>query len=60
MKKFHGWNIIDDCHEDTDNLDWTIEKFGSSNSAGRWFWDNGKFYFKNADDALLYTLRWSE
>ena len=60
MKKLYGWTVVDDCYSDLGNLTWADERFGPSNSAGRWFWDNGKFYFRNEEDALLYILKWNE
>lgn len=60
MKKFYGWIVVDDCYESLDNVDWADKKFGPGNSAGRWFWDESKFYFRNEEDALFYILRWNE
>lgn len=38
---------------------WCVENFGYPN-LGRWSWDNyRKFSFKNEEDAVLFSLRWT-
>lgn len=42
---------------------WCTKQFGPRNRGARedWRWEhiNGKFWFKNEDDRLLFVLKWS-
>ena len=48
-----------------DMMEWCVETFGASAEMGvwtpgaRWYANNAKFWFRNENDVLLFTLRWS-
>lgn len=61
MKKFHGWyRIADELLFVEDAWEWVRNTMGAPNETGRWFYQNGFYYFKNERDAMLYQLAWAE
>jgi hypothetical protein len=48
-----------------DMLEWCVEVFGPSAEMGvwepgaRWYANNAKFWFRNAEDRTAFLLRWS-
>ena len=56
MRRFNGWWVCDayaNCWED---FVWCTEQFGDPSPNKKWFYSNGKFFFKN-EEAMWYTLR---
>ena len=60
MKYWHGWYRVEDNITFTDEAwDWAQATFGQPQETGRWFYQNGCYFFKQAKDAMLYELAWS-
>jgi hypothetical protein len=38
---------------------WCIQTFGDTNWADIWYCYDGNFFFKNEQDATMFTLRWA-
>ena len=60
MKYWYGWyQVPDDLVFTEDAWEWTQSTMGAPNESGRWFYQNGNYWFKNERDAMLYQLTWA-
>jgi hypothetical protein len=48
-----------------DMVEWCVNTFGATTDLGvwnpgqRWYVNNAKFWFREHEDAVMFTLRWS-
>jgi uncharacterized protein YycO len=54
----HTYHVVELEYSDKSALDWCLTTFGNPNER-RWFNRNNKVYFYNAQDHLMFVLRWS-
>jgi hypothetical protein len=54
----HEYHVVELEYANVDCIEWCSEKFGEA-VLGRWFRKGSKIYFLNAQDHLMFLLRWA-
>jgi hypothetical protein len=58
IKADHEYHVVELFYwPDVEVLDWCVEQFGKDND--RWVFKFPNFYFADAKDHLMFTLRWA-